>query len=661
MRLWCLAAKGYTDIEIDHRAEKQDWLEAQQIAKNLGDGLLATRASGELGVIAFLEGNSGRAAKLLGGALVSTMTNGDKGGQIRFLEMIGNGLVEVNRTSDALMFFERAIKIAEAEEDSGLPFMGYEGKAQALVALGRPDEAMRVLQDAIAKARSQQKRGHEAQLLIVLGKLAAQNGNKQEAIADLEDAGQFAARVQFYRMEADAMFELAKLYRDSGDLAAADDRATQGLVASQRVGDRYYVPRNLTILADLKARRGRIAEAKVLYKQAEDVIDGMLGGDDSYWNSSIAAAMSQTYLQHFELVAKEADTAGAFQILERVRGRTLASALGDRNADPQSGSTEAATLDSYVATTQTRLMQTNSPVERETLLDALAEYEWRLRLAWNRGDQRFPIDPAPLPQVQDSLKSDETLLEYVLDEPNSFCISVTHKTVSLRVLPAGRKQIEKLVQRYIDEIRAKKAGVEEAKQLDALLVQPIPETSTGKRFIVVPDGILNLLPFEALRNSEGRYLLASDVISYAPSATVLDALRREDKQQEAPRPFLGVGDVAYENQGGAGKRIPASETLRGRFVRGFADFVGMPLHDLPQTREEVESISRIVGMGAETLFGASATESAFKKEPLDEFRVLHLAVHGFADPQFPERSALVLGADPKTGGRRNPAGTARRA
>ena len=476
-------------------------MEAQQIAKSLGDDLLATRASGELGVIAFLEGNSGRAAKLLGGALVSTMTNGDKGGQIRFLEMIGNGLVEVNRPSDALMFFERAIKIAEADEDSGLPFMGYEGKAQALVALGRPDEAKRVLQDALAKARSQQKRGHEAQLLIVLGKLAAQTGNKQEAIADLEDAGQFAARVQFYRMEADAMFELAKLYRDSGDLATADDRATQGLVASQRVGDRYYVPRNLTILADLKARRGRIAEAKALYKHAEDVIDGMLGGDDSYWNSSIAAAMSQTYLQHFELVAKEADTAGAFQILERVRGRTLASALEDRKADPQSGSTEAATLDSYVATTQTRLMQTNSPVEREKLLDALAEYEWRLRLAWNQGDQRFPIDPAPLTQVQESLKSDEALLEYVLDEPNSFCISITRTTANLRVLPAGRKQIEKLVQRYVDEIRAKKAGVEEAKQLHAFLVQPIPETSTGKRFIVVPDGILNLLPFEALRNS----------------------------------------------------------------------------------------------------------------------------------------------------------------
>ena len=270
-------------------------------------------------------------------------------------------------------------------------------------------------------------------------------------------------------------------------------------------------------------------------------------------------------------------------------------------------------------------------------------------MAWNLGDQHFPIDPVPLTQAQDSLKSDEVLLEYVLDDPNSFCISVTRTSASLLVLPVGRKEIEKLVQRYVDEIRAKKTGAEEAKQLFAFLVQPIPETSSGKRFIVAPDGILNLLPFEALQDSQGQYLLTSTAISYAPSATVLDALRRRDKQQEAPRPFLGVGDVAYENQGGAGRRIPASETLRGRFVRGFADFVGMPLHDLPQTREEVENISKIVGKDAETLFGASATESAFKKEPLHEFRVLHLAVHGFADPQFPERSALVLGADPKAG------------
>jgi CHAT domain-containing protein len=527
--------------------------------------------------------------------------------------------------------------------------MAYEGKAQALVALGKKDEAKKVIGDALVEARAQQKQGHQAQLLIILGRLAAQNGNKQEAIADLERAGQLAVEVRFYRMQADAMFELVKLYRDSGDLATADDRATQGLAASQQVGDRYYVPRNLTVLADLKARRGRIAEAKALYSHAEDVIDGMVGSDDSYWNSSIAAAMDQTYLQHFELVAKEADTANAFQILERIRGRNLAFALNDKNAVQSHVSGETAAVDGHVADIQTRLMQTNSAVERAHLLDTLAEYEWRSRLVWNQGREGLPIEPASLTHVQDSLKSDEVLLEYVLDEPSSFCIAVSRTTASLRELPVGRKKIDKLVQRYVDDIRAKGTGTDDAEQLYAFLVQPIPETSTAKRFIVVPDGILNLLPFEALRKSDGQYLLKSRIVSYAPSASVLNALRRSNKQQAASLPFLGVGDVAYENQGGAGKSIPASGSLQGRFVRGFADFAGMPLHDLPQTREEVQSISRIAGKNAVTLFGAGATETAFKKEPLGQFRVLHLAVHGFADPTYPERSALVLGADPKAG------------
>jgi len=66
LRLWCLIAKGYTDIEIDYRASKRDWLEAQDIAKSLGEDQWMTRASGELGLIGFLEGNPGRAARLLG-------------------------------------------------------------------------------------------------------------------------------------------------------------------------------------------------------------------------------------------------------------------------------------------------------------------------------------------------------------------------------------------------------------------------------------------------------------------------------------------------------------------------------------------------------------------------------------------------------------------
>jgi CHAT domain-containing protein len=653
LRLWCLIAKGYTDIEIDHRAAKRDWLEAQGIAKNLGDDRAMTRAAGELGLIAFLEGNPGHAARLLGGALLSTMASGDTGGQVRFLELLGAGFEEVNRHAEALRFFEKAIKLADAEKDSGLPFMAYEGKAQALVASGRTDEAKRVLDDALTKARSQRKRGHEAQLMILLGRLMAQMGDRTQAIAYLEGAGQFATQVQFFRMEADAMFELAKLYRDSGDLATADARATQGLAASQRVGDRYYVPRNLTILADLKARRGRIAEANNLYEQAEDVIEGMLiSVNEPYWNSSVAASMSQTYLQHFELLNQSGDLPGAFRVLERVRGRTLASALEDKKALPTAESEQTLGLENDVSALQTRLLQANSVIEREQLLDKLTEYERRLGLAWTKGDapnQRFPVQPASLTKVEDDLNPNEVFLEYVLDDPNSFCLSISRKGAYLRMLPVGRTEIQRLTQQFVDEVRAKGAGIDGAKQLYAWLLKPIPEAATINKFVIAPDGILNLLPFEALRDTQGEYLLKSHAISYVPSGTILDVLRRAKMQQAAPRPFLGVGDVAYENQGNAGRRMPTPDTTRGQILRGMADLSGIQLHDLPQTRNEVQGIGKLLGQESVTLLGNDATETAFKKEPLDQFRILHLAVHGFADTQYPERSALVLGKDPRSG------------
>jgi len=648
LRMWCLIAKGYTDIEVDYRAAKQDWLQVRDIAMSLGENRWVTRASGELGLIAFLEGNLGQAARLVGGALLSTITTGDTGGQIRFLELIGTGFEEGNRHNEALRFFDRAIRLADAEKDCGPPFMAYEGKAKALLALGKPDEAEPILESTLAQARSEQKRGQEAQLLILLARLAAQTGNGNRAIAYLEAAGKSAAQVQFFRLEADTMFELANLYRDTGDLATAAARAAQGLIASRRIGDRYYVPRNLTILAELEARRGRMAEANALYKQAEDTIESILMSvDQPFWNSSVAGSMSQTYLDHFELLNQTGDVTGAFRVLERIRGQTLVWRLENKQAYQVAESKETVTLERDLANVQTRLMQTTNVSEREQLLDRLVEYERRLGLAWLK--DRIPshrLQVTLLNTIRQDLQPDEVFLEYVLDDPSSFCISISRKGAYARSLPASRKEIEKLTQKFIDEIHSKgtEAGVSE--QLYALLVKPIPETSGATRFIISPDGILNLVPFEALRNADGEYLLKSRVISYVPSGTILDRLRRIAGRQLAPRKLLAVGDVVYENQAGGARTSQLSSTRARSVGRGIADLSGIGLHNLPHTREEVEEIGKIFGRDAVVLIGKDATETAFKREPLDQFQILHLAVHGFADTQYPERSALVLGIDP---------------
>ena len=63
---------------------------------------------------------------------------------------------------------------------------------------------------------------------------------------------------------------------------------------------------------------------------------------------------------------------------------------------------------------------------------------------------------------------------------------------------------------------------------------------------------------------------------------------------------------------------------------------------LPESRYEVETVATDLPQPHTILLGGNATETEFKRLPLDQYEVIHLALHGYADPEFPDRSALVF-------------------
>ncbi len=654
LRLWCLAAKGYTDLEINPASAKRAWTEAREVAHRLGEAQWEVRANGELGIIGFLEGDSRRAATMVGDALLSAMASGDVGGQVRMLEMLGNGFNEAKRYGEALALFERALKVSSTTPDAGFPFMAYEGESYALFGQGKIPEARDKLERALAAAKEKQKLGHESMILQLLGELAMRTGDRQTAVKYLEQSGELAQKYQFYRTLGQSMIDLAGLYRDAGDLKAAEQSASIGVDASRRVGDRYYLPRDLTVLADLKAQRGAASEAEALYENAEDVIDGMLVNlQEAYWTSSLAGAMSETYLHHFELEARQGNVERALGVLERVRGRTATALLENKVSFNSNESEQVHGLEDTVSELQLRLMRSEDPKERASLLDQLVEYERRLELTRTEGSgskHGWYENAAPLKSIQSNLHSDEAVLEYVLSEPHSYCLWITPRRVGLKTLPIGRHRIEELARNFIDETRAKRNDADLAKQLSDVLLGPLPEEAKAERLIVVPDGILHLLPIELVRDSSGSLLLERHTISYVPSSTVLTVLRKEPETVESRHIFLGVGDVAYRDQGGVSAKLDKPSSASQRLLRGFSDAFGMPLYDLPKTREEVLDASKLLDKGSDAvvLLGSQATETAFKAEPLADFKIIHLAAHGFADTQFPERSGLILGVDPSS-------------
>ena len=64
---------------------------------------------------------------MVGDAVLSAKASGDVGGQVRMLEMLGDGFNEAKRYGEALAFFERAMKLSATMRDAGFPFMAYEG------------------------------------------------------------------------------------------------------------------------------------------------------------------------------------------------------------------------------------------------------------------------------------------------------------------------------------------------------------------------------------------------------------------------------------------------------------------------------------------------------------------------------------------------------
>jgi CHAT domain-containing protein len=647
-RLWCLALKGYLEINSDSNSTKRDWTEALQIANVLGESQWAARATGELGVIAFLEGNTASAVSQLGKAILSAYRTGDTASQVRLLSMLGNGFNEERRFSEALTMFKRAIATTESTPDAGFPFMAYGGEAAALTGLHQTAQAKQLLERALTAARSQENRVNEADLLVQMGEVALAEDNLDAAKSHFIQAGRIADEMRLYRTLSYAMFDLANLDRQLGDIENAGDALTAGLKASRRLGDRYYVPRDLTAMAELAVAKNKLRRADRLFEQAEDVLDGILINQHSFEESTArAGSMSSTYLEHFRLAFQMGDVGRAFQVLERVRGRTVASHLYTRE-NANNNSPQVVSLEAKIAATQLALLRTDDARERSALLEQLLADERNLAFELNEAGlqrQEMLLKPAALKTIQAVLGEDEVLVEYVLDEPKSFCIVITRKSADLLVLPAGSNKLQTVTGSYLSELKSRRSGEPFAAELYSLLVEPVVNSFQQSRLIISADGILHLLPFEALSHGNS-FVVDSKVVSYTPSATVLWRLRTT-QIAESRRPLLAVGAVEYKLVRALPKRVERG-SLTAVVVRGLAELSGSRLEDLPASRDEVLAIAQIAGPNTELLLGQKATESAFKNQALADYRVIHLATHAAADPQYPDRAALVLGIAPNT-------------
>ncbi len=636
LRLFCLMVLGDIDGEIDAAPMRRDWEAALRLAQALGDKKLENRASGELGFALFLEGDMAAARQKVAGSLMGAMMMGDTGAQIRYLAAIGHAFVQMGSYDDALGYFDKALKIAAANPDTGYQFLVNEGKLQAFRGMGKLDDAEQLASEIIAQARAKQKHVKETQALITAGTVANAKGDQAKAIELFNEANDLAQRGQFTRLSADAQFYLVDIYRKRGDLLKAESLASAAAESTQDSGDLYLLPLRLQALAQLQASQGKYREASETYDRASDILDTMIGNVTSAAGKiGLISSMSAVYAEHFALAADHLkDTAKAFSVLEHARGRVTTELLmsGKPPDSPQEVEIQKQISRLNLALAKAKSVEQVHQIRDKIFLAEQARWLTPASGTW----ESKPWQTIPLERIRQNLAPSELVLEYVMAEPHSYCLAITHD--SAHVVPLGdRASIESSVLGYLKTLKTKGSSKSQARELYTALLKDIPEVAKKDRIIIVPDGGLHLLPFDALVDDTGRYLVFSHTITYATSASAL-YLANSVKHPPTQQTFLGIGGIPYEQNA----ELTKIATLRG--------YVSGPLVNLPASKDEILAAQATTQSdGQSTLIGTSATKSAFEHSDLADHAIIHLAVHGVANEKHPERAALLLLSDTSAG------------
>ncbi len=187
----------------------------------------------------------------------------------------------------------------------------------------------------------------------------------------------------------------------------------------------------------------------------------------------------------------------------------------------------------------------------------------------------------------------------------------------------------------------------EAQWLYTKLVTPMEGLLVGaERLWVVGDGAIQLVPFGALQDVGGRYLAERMAVAYAPSLSLPLMSRGERGKAELSALVVAAPETgAIESLGGdegRGLYMP----IRGLYmpIRGpqgvSSALTSMAMVPLPGAKVEGESVVAQFA-GASLLTGAEATKRALIDQG-SKCDVLHIATHGYADPEVPEFSGLLL-------------------
>ncbi len=252
-------------------------------------------------------------------------------------------------------------------------------------------------------------------------------------------------------------------------------------------------------------------------------------------------------------------------------------------------------------------------------------------------ESKYKTTIIDIKSIQKRLEKNTALRSYFIAKEQIFIFTVTKENINIfsSKKPSDfDEQVKTLIKYTTSGLKSDfPKYIKSANDIYKILFPDIIPAEVTK-ITVVPDGIIGLVPFDALFTEQ----FTGDILNFKDYPFLIK--KYQINYFYSAGLFLKSKENIYtsSNNGLIGY-APVFDNLQSNNIAGFE------ASSLPGTQEELEKINNIFTdkyFISKALFRNEATEKNIKTEKLKDYKYIHVATHGIVNTEFPELSGLIM-------------------
>ncbi|OIP70457.1 MAG: hypothetical protein AUK43_09495 [Oscillatoriales cyanobacterium CG2_30_40_61] len=521
---------------------------------------------------------------------------GEKSGEVNILSNLGAIYRTLGQHQNSLSYFQQALTIIKTLDDSRTEGIIFNNIGTAYISLGEYEQAKIAFEQSLKLAKKSQDAQGIGQAIINLGGVYERFQEYDQALNLYQEGLPIMEKVGDLEAVGQALNNIGYIYRLQNQYPQAFEFYKKALEVRQNIQDKRGEAVTLINLGVAEFAVGKLAQANQNLYSAIKIFESLRPGLSDQNKVSFLETFSKSYGVLQQVLIEQKQIEKALEVAERGRARAFVELVAQNNISPEKLTKISVKPPNFSDIQKVAKTQNATLVEYSVIADQFKQNStlliWVIKPDGNVQFRSVDLTNLKTDNLVPMLSTEELPPTPPLNKLiRGTRVSLESGISGLIANDVTNKQLNKLYQ---------------------LLIEPIADLlpkNPQDRIIFIPHQDLLLVPFPALVDQQGNYLIQNHTILTSPSIQLLQLTAEQQKQQ----PRNGVKTALVVGN----PKMPKVALLPGEEPK--------LLQPLPASEKEAIAIAKI--LQTEPLLGEIATESKVI-QLIENARYIHLATHG---------------------------------